>query len=173
MKHLELACIVGILSLGILESYSGPLEDALDGGAGTFGTAGTGNWGATSFPTNDGVDAAVGPRINAGQESDIFVDVDGPGIMAFWWKVESEFSGGETFVAANNGTGDFESIGPFTDFLPGSVRVAPGANQRVFWKYIQAVSPGSSIQNRAWLDEVYYFAYVQACEAGRIVKFVI
>lgn len=163
MNHRYAIWIVSILALCNPCAHSGPLEDALDGGAGTYTTAGTGSWGSTGFPTHDGVDAAVSPQINVGQSTEIQVTVDGPGIMSFWWKVESEISAGQTFTALSPADG--VAIGPFTGYQPNSIIVFHPSSL-VRWVYDQTVSPGSSFQNRGWLDEVYYFPQPKKVAGG-------
>lgn len=163
MKNRYVTGIVSILALCHPCAYSGPLEDALDGGAGTYTTAGTGSWGSTSFPTHDGVDAAVGPQISIGQKAQIRVTVDGPGVIAFWWKVESEFSSGTSFTASSDVAG--AGIGPFTDYEPGSL-VVVNPSAQIQWEYIQSVSPTGGIQNRAYLDEVYYLPQPKRVAGG-------
>lgn len=144
--------VLALATFTLTSLQAGPLEDALDGGVGTYSTP---NASDAAWTTSFG--SAESGFVNPGQSSEISVDVTGPGIVSFYWRINASPLGmPPNEVTAFSGI-DFDAIGPIASFFaPESLRVAPGS-QTVRWTYFQRQSFLGPYDESARLDFVFYY----------------
>jgi len=107
-------------------------------------------WNLQTAVTHDGIDAAVAENPGSSSFSDFSVTVEGPDVVEFWWKVDSEerfdflsvlLDGDE--VAAISGTVDWEKV---------EVAI-PAGTHRLTWRYRKDDSEDVGADT-GWVDEV-------------------
>lgn len=76
-------------TLKVVERDNEGLGGALDAPDLAWTTRGQAPWSSQSAVTHDGVDAARSGTVGNGQQSWLETDVEGPGLMTFWWKASS------------------------------------------------------------------------------------
>ncbi len=135
-----------------------PLCEAADACELAWTTGGHAPWFAQFDMTHDGVDAAQSGDINDDQESWMQTTVEGPGNLAFWWKVSSE---------ANFDFLEFYFNDALLDWIDGNVdwhemnyRI-PAGPHTLRWRYAKdgSVSTGADC---GWVDLVSFSASIPA-----------
>ena len=140
-------------TISIVEADSS-LANALDDPNLAWATGGNVGWSGLSSATHDGVDAAESGFVFDSQESWVQTSVEGPGTLAFWWKVSSET--------------DFDWLrfhldGILQQQISGEINwqqrsfKLPQGSHTLRWRYVKD-SNGYSGSDRAWLDQVSFTA---------------
>jgi hypothetical protein len=127
----------------------GTFAEALENSNAVWSTSGDTHWIVQTNITHDGVDAARSGVISGGQQSVLTAAVQGPAVVAFWWKVSSA-TNSAWLRLANNGVVQ-TNISGTVDWQRVNLLVGAG-NHLLSWSYTNA---GVSIgQSAAWLDQV-------------------
>jgi hypothetical protein len=128
------------------------LAGAVDASSLVWSSDGHALWLDQSSVTHDGEDAAQSGGIGDNRESWLQTTVNGPGTLAFWWKVSSEmdydvfeFSIDDLVRRRISGEEDWEQP---------SVVIAAG-NHTLRWRYFKDSSRAIG-QDAAWLDQVVF-----------------
>lgn len=141
-----------VATISIVEVASPSLATALDGPNLVWVTGGDAAWSELSTSTHDGVDAAESGFVFDSQESWVQTSVNGPGTLAFWWKVSSE---------ADFDWLRFHIDGILQQQISGEVNwqqrsfQLPQGSHTLRWRYVKD-SNGALGQDRAWLDQVSF-----------------
>src|SRR5204862_7921627 len=116
------------------------------------------SWKAQTAMTHDGTDAAEGGPLQAGvvgEVNRISTQVEGPGALSFWWRLEDARCFQFSFLV---GSAQRARLGPSgfgsTDWQQQTVSI-PAGTQDLRWVFTTMCGDGSS-PGRAWLDEVTY-----------------
>jgi hypothetical protein len=134
---------------------TGDLSDATDATQYPWNTSGGGEWSFQTDVTYDGVDAARSGNPGPDGVSVMDMEVTGPGVLTFWWKVDSEESWDELSVEVP-GTSEFDSISGDVDWEQSSVAIPPGLHT-VRWSYSKD-SGGDVGADAGWVDRVHFQA---------------
>lgn len=113
------------------------------------------SWIYQTDETWDGFDAAASGTVGDDEESVMRMEVEGPGILHFQWKVDSEENSDFLTVGIVDGPGG-SSISGATSWNAGSLAIPAGVHQ-VAWTYSKD-SFGSAGQDRGWVDQVRFEA---------------
>lgn len=143
-----------VTSSGALLTVLSPLTlaEALDAVGYLWTTGGNSPWLPQTNVTSDGVDAAAGGIITDYQQTWVETKFNGPGQLAFQWKVSSEF-GFDQLGLALDGL-PHSSVSGEMNWTPQTLPVS-GGSHTLRWTYAK---DGSSAfgQDRSWLDQVSY-----------------
>jgi hypothetical protein len=135
----------------ITANYGVSLPVALDTGL-SFTSGGDGNWMGQVVTSLDGEDAAQSAPIGHNQQAWMETTVNGPGEMAFAWKVSSQ--SGDYLEFYVDGVLKAGRITGEIDWQLKSYAVDPG--QHVLrWRYVKN-SSGTSGSDAAWVDAVQW-----------------
>ena len=115
-------------------------------------TSGDALWFSQQLETHDGVAAAQSGAINYNSQSVLQTTVSGPGVLTFWWKVESQPGNDHVSFSANGVENVRVSGGP--GWQQQSVYIGAGA-QALQWVYFETdwVATG---QDAGWVDQVNF-----------------
>jgi hypothetical protein len=179
---LRMLCIPGILLVGFPSSYGAfSLADALDNTQLIWQSGGDVPWSGQSAFTHDGIDSAQSGLLHDSQESWIQTTVQGPGPLAFWWRVSSELGYDQLQFLID----DIEQV-----YISGEVDWQirnfdiPSGTHTLKWRYVKDSSDGGGL-DLAWLDQVSYVPpvdfrpiittppYSQVVAAGATVSFTV
>lgn len=139
----------------ITANFGVPLPVALETSL-PFTTGGDGIWMGQVVTTSDGVDAAQSAPIANSQQSWMETTVNGPGEIAFAWKVSSQ--AGDYLEFYIDGVLKTGRISGNVDWTLKSYAVDPG--QHVLrWRYVKDGS-GSSGSDAAWVDSLQWMPEV-------------
>ena len=128
------------------------LPEALDAVGYLWTTGGNTPWVAQTNVTSDGMDAAASGIITDYQQSWVETKFNGPGQLAFEWKVSSEF-GFDRLVLTMDGM-ERSSVSGEVGWTPQTLAVT-GGTHTLRWTYAKDGSAAVG-QDRAWLDQVNY-----------------
>jgi M6 family metalloprotease-like protein len=111
-------------------------------------------WYGQNKITHDGIDAlqtSPMPIDNDFQRSNLFTTVYGPGVIKFWWKINSR-SDQDYIVFLDNNNFSGYSINQNTDWTPVIYSVGNGIHS-FYWQFVK--SPGT-VQgtDAAWIDQI-------------------
>lgn len=134
---------------------SGDISDAIDATQYPFSLLGNEDWFFQTAVTFDGKDAAQSGAVSHHETSGFELTVEGPGILSFWWKVDSEDSADILSVEVVGGTG-YNEISGNVAWTQATLTV-PAGPQTVRWSYAKdgATSIGA---DAGWVDRVYFAA---------------
>jgi hypothetical protein len=156
--NLFLAAISGFLSVGGLNAKALTLGEALDNTNLVWTTPAGGDvaWVATNSPTFDGVDAAKPLLVGHNQKSILETTVIGPGVLSFWWAVESEedFDFFLFFVDPEIEIFERDSISGEVGWTFRSYEIGSGAHT-LRWMFDRDFA-GSGGANKGFLDQVKF-----------------
>lgn len=141
-----------MLTLAV-EDLNAGLNAALETTGWTWNTGGDVHWRAQTAVTHDGEDAAQSGRPGDRQTSWLETVVQGPGRLAFWWKVSSE-SNYDFLLFHTNDVAPFSGISGETEWTQKTLLLGPGP-QRLRWSYAkdESVSNGADV---GWVDQVAF-----------------
>ncbi|MGD9418114.1 MAG: DUF7035 domain-containing protein [Verrucomicrobiota bacterium JB025] len=130
----------------------GGLPDAVDATHLTWTTTGDADWFIQGATTLDGIDAAQSGSIGDDMTTEMSVELDGPGTLSFWWKVQSEENWDELIVTGPNGW--LDSISGDMDWNPMSIPI-PAGTHTVTWSY-QKDSGYAEGADAGWVERVTF-----------------
>lgn len=131
-----------------------PLADALDGSGFIWSTGGDANWFSQTSVTHDTVDAAQSGAIGDDQSTWIETTVTGPGILSFWWRVDSDDQFNYDYLEFSIQGNNWSQISGDYGWEYYEVHLESGP-QTVRWTYWKD-SFDSAGADAAWLDEVNF-----------------
>jgi hypothetical protein len=125
--------------------------EALDTPSATWTTDGSGLWITTTNTTHDGIDAAE-CHLPQYQTAGLGVDVIGPGIFSFWWKLAQTNSGNSIEYLIDN-----SSIALKFSSMPWTMVSTnlPAGTHTIHWIYRRNFSSDVAGEG-AWLDQVSF-----------------
>ena len=135
----------------ITANFGVSLPVALDAAL-AFNTGGDGNWTGQVVTSLDGEDSAQSAPIGHSQQAWMETTVNGPGEMAFWWKVSSQ--AGDYLEFYVDGVLKAGRISGEVDWTPKSYAIDPGQHV-VRWRYVKN-SSGTAGSDSAWVDAVQW-----------------
>ena len=141
----------GISTLTI-DVVGSPLLSAIDTTDFAIGQ-GTGSaWTAQTSVTFDGIDAIQSASTSDSGSSEFVLEIDGAGILEFYWRVSSE--DGFDFLSFSADGEILDQISGETDWERFAIRLSSGSH-RFVWKYEKdfELSGGS---DRGWIDSVRF-----------------
>ena len=141
----------GTLALNIAISAAPvPLSTAIDLSTGTVSSTGTLPWVTQNSVTFDSVDAAASGKITHNQKSILVVDINGPGVLDFRWRVDSEANYDKLSLVLDGAVKEF--ISGNTAWALRSLPI-PAGTHKVEWRYEKDVSVSSGADT-GWVDTV-------------------
>lgn len=154
----------GVANTTLLLIIASPLEEplsrALDSETLLFGTSGANPWSVQSEIVFAGTEALVSGNIVNGEQSILSTMVEGPGRLAFQWRVSSERS--FDYLIASVDRIPQDAISGEDGWRRGEVLIPPGLHE-VTWNYLKDETQSDG-DDRAWLDNVSFLPGIQ--EAG-------
>jgi large repetitive protein len=135
----------------ITANFGVSLPVALDSAL-AFNAGGDGNWMGQVVTSLDGEDAAQSAPIGHSQEAWMETTVNGPGEMAFWWKVSSQV--GDYLEFYVDGVLKAGRITGEVDWTAKSYAIDPGQHV-ARWRYVKNGS-GTAGSDSAWVDAVQW-----------------
>lgn len=142
----------GTFTLAVWD-LSAAFNQALDTTDWPWAPGGDSYWQLQFVTTHDGVDAARSGPLGDGQQNWIETQVQGPGILSFWWKVASEQN--YDFLQFHlNGTLQSGRISGNVDWQSRSYLLGEGP-QTLRWQYLKDSSVSSG-EDCGWLDQVTF-----------------
>ena len=146
------------LTLTVGASLGVPLGNAVDLPSQTWDTDAANPWILQSTVTHDGVDAARSGAIGDNQSTAMKVQVSGPVVVRFWWKVSSE-NLADYLTFLENGS-DFANISGEVGWQQLWYYIGPGSH-RLEWIYSK---DGGTVagSDAGWVDQVEFLATSQA-----------
>jgi hypothetical protein len=134
---------------------TGGLADACDATQYSWNTSGDANWSFQTATTHDGIDAARSGPIGDHEMSKMDLQVTGPGILSFWWRVDSEPDFDQLSVVAT-GSEDSDVVSGNTGWTQVFLSIDSGP-QTVTWTYTKDSSTSAGA-DAGWVDQVYFAA---------------
>jgi internalin A len=132
-----------------------PLEGSSVGNLGLgWQTAANAPWFEQSIISYDGISSLQSGTINSGGESWIEANVQGPGVLSYWWKVSSQTNHDYVEFYLNDVL-QSNRISGEVDWTCQSVSL-PLGNQKVRWRYWKNPGCCSDGIDAAWLDQVTF-----------------
>jgi alpha-tubulin suppressor-like RCC1 family protein len=126
--------------------------EALNAASLTWTTTGTKPWFAQTTTTHDGVAALRSGTIGGSEQSIVQTTVNGPGTLAFWWKVSSETN--QDFMNFSTDGVDQGRISGNVNWQQKTYYLPPGAHT-LTWSYAKNATVNAGL-DAAWLDEVSF-----------------
>jgi hypothetical protein len=155
----------------VAANFGVSLAQAVDAPATVWSTSGDGHWHGLFLPTHDGVDAAVAPLLNAGQQSLLEGTIVGQGRVTFFSRL-FEYT---QFAGAGSGVADILTIeldsrassritstnwqAPTLDWVQGGLYTTAGSHT-LGWRH--ARDPSGDTSSIASVDEVQFTPIVPA-----------
>ena len=132
---------------------AGDLGDATDATQYTWTSGGDRPWVYQTATTYDGIDAAQCGAIGDNESSTMTLEVEGPGFLRFYWKVDSEQ--GWDILSVEVLDGDYQNeISGNVDWVEESFAI-PSGPQTIVWTYAKDAGAGVG-QDSAWVDRVHF-----------------
>lgn len=128
------------------------LADAVDNATLTLTTSASPGWVGQQAINHDGSDAAQSDAVSNGKEASLVASVNGPGTLAFWWKVSSEVDYDNLSLYVDGDLIEYHS-GEF-DWAPKSLAIPNGVHE-VRWTYAKDANLSEG-QDTAWIDEIVF-----------------
>ncbi|MCB1231649.1 MAG: hypothetical protein KDN19_15370 [Verrucomicrobiae bacterium] len=126
------------------------LAEAVDQGSASLTATGNAAWFGQSATTHDGSDAGRSGAISHGQSTGFTLSTDGPAILTFWWKTDSE--SGADFARFSVDGAEQASLSGATDWERVTAELDSGTHT-LAWSYEKDGS-GTSGADAAWVDEI-------------------
>jgi hypothetical protein len=132
----------------------GGLADALDATQYPVTTGGDAEWFFQSDVTLDGIDAAQSGPIGDFGYTYMEMELQGPGTLSFWWRVDCEVDFSDALSVEVSGGVFYGEISGFVDWDQVVISIPPGPHT-VTWLYNknEAVSVGA---DAGWVDRVFF-----------------
>ena len=112
-------------------------------------------WSYQYAVSHDGIDAAASAPLGDGEASTLQTTVSGPGVLSFYWKVDSE-AAADLLSVDVIGTAIHQEISGDTAWAEVSLTI-PAGPQTVRWRYSKNASVAVGA-DRGWIDEVRFVA---------------
>ncbi len=129
-----------------------PLEDGVDTPGQTWTDVGNVGFYTQPAISHDGADAVQAGSVPVDQSAGLASEFTGPGLLTFWWKVNSGF--GNPFRMTLDGY-EQTAISAVADWNQRSVVVGPGTHSAV-WLFERTQLSNVAGGDSAWLDEVAF-----------------
>jgi hypothetical protein len=141
----------GTLALNLAISAAPvPLSTAIDLSTGTVTSTGNLPWATQNSVTFDSVDAAVSGKITHNQKSILVLNINGPGVLDFRWRVDSEANYDKLSLVLDGAVREF--ISGNTAWALRSLPIPAGLH-KVEWRYEKDVSVSAGA-DAGWVDTV-------------------
>ena len=140
--------------IGAFENHEFSLAEALDNGALVWLSNGDAVWFGQNAVTRDDFNSAQSGAIADRQQSVLSTTVNGPGKLAFWWKVSSEANG--DYLRFRDSGVEQGAISGEVDWERRVFYVGAGAHE-LEWVYTKNASVTAGADS-GWLDEVSFAA---------------
>lgn len=138
----------------------GTLVSALDATQLPWATS-TPGWRYQYAVTNhDLIDAAASDPLGDGETATLETTVAGPGVLTFYWKVDSE-PVADVLSVEVVGTAIYHEISGNQAWAPVSLTIPAGPPHTIRWRYEKSAS-GAVGADRGWIDEVRFNAVTDA-----------
>lgn len=133
-----------------------PLPTVTDQPALTWTTGGEMGWYGETNVTHDGTSAARSAAVGSSGESWMETTVQGPGTLAFWWKVDSSTNSDQLNFLINSNTQP-GGISGVVDWQLQSYLLGAGP-QKLRWRFNRYYGTDTNRLGAGWVDQVQFAA---------------
>ncbi|MCB2187323.1 MAG: VCBS repeat-containing protein [Deltaproteobacteria bacterium] len=134
---------------------NGPfLEDATDNTNLDMRTGLTNAFRVSNAPSHTGVTSARSAAMGDSNTSLFWINVTGPGVISFWWKVSSQAGSDKLKFVDNLAPTSIADISGTVDWTHQVMSVEPGAHWLI-WAYVKDAA-GSAGSDAGWVDNIQW-----------------
>ncbi|MCB2187322.1 MAG: VCBS repeat-containing protein [Deltaproteobacteria bacterium] len=133
---------------------NGPfLEEAVELGGLELFTTVTGAWQVSDWSPQTGISSAQAGKITDGEATWMKLNVTGPGVLSFWWRVSSQ-AGSDVLALISGGKALAGPISGNVAWTHQTISL-PGGDHSLFWVYVKDAA-GAAGSDAGWVDNVQY-----------------